>query len=156
MISVLDIGLGILILLFLVRGMLRGLVAELAGLVAIFLGLFLAKRLYPHLSPQFREIVQSAQWADGIAYVLIFIATIIVVALCAVIVRRLFSVVLANWLDSLLGAVLGVVEGLLICAVILALMRRFVPNSPFLSNSDLATYLQGLTGFVRDLLPSFL
>lgn len=155
-ISVLDIGLGILIALFLVRGLLRGLINEVAGFVGLFLGLFLAGRFYPQIVPQFAGIIESPRVAQGVSYALIFIAVLILVALCATVVKRFMAMTFTAWIDSVLGAVIGAAKGIFICAVALALMVRFVPDSPFLRNSVLAQYIDTLVQFARSLLPAFL
>lgn len=154
--SVLDIGLGILILLFLVRGLLRGLINEVAGFIGLFVGFILAGRYYPQLLPQFSGVIESPRLAAVLSYAIIFVAVLIVVALCAVIVKRLMLLTLAPWLDNLLGGLVGTAKGLFIASIVLALLIRFVPDSPFLKNSLLAGHLDGLVTFSRSLLPAFL
>lgn len=154
--SVLDIGLGILILLFLVRGLLRGLVQEIAGFLGLFLGLFVAGRYYTQLAPQFSGIINSPKMAAGISYALIFIAVLIVVALGATVVRRFMDLTFTAWIDNILGGIIGAVKGVFVCAIGLAIMQRFVPDSPFLKHSVLAPYIDSLIVFARSLLPAFL
>lgn len=154
--SVLDIGLGILILLFLVRGLLRGLVNEVAGLFGLFFGFILAGRHYPELLPQFSGVIESQRLAAVASYAVIFVAVLIVVALCGVIVKRVLAVTLSAWLDNLLGGVIGIAKGVFIASIVLALMTRFVPDSPFLKDSLLAGHIEGLVAFSRSLLPAFL
>jgi membrane protein required for colicin V production len=153
-ISILDIGLGILLLLFLVRGMLRGFIPETAGFVGIFLGFFLAGRFYPMISPQFEGVIANPKIATGLSYIIIFAAALITVSLFAVIARRIIT--LDPRLDSLLGALTGLCKGLFVSAVAVALMQRFVPDSPFLTKSALAHHLAPLIAFARSLLPAFL
>ena len=155
-VSVLDIGLGILIALFLVRGLLRGFINEVAGFVGLFLGLFLAGRFYPQIVPQFAGIIESPRVAQGVSYALIFAAVLILVALCATVVKRFMTMTFTAWIDNILGAVIGTAKGVFISAVALALMTRFVPDSPFLKNSTLAQYIDALVQFARSLLPAFL
>ena len=155
-VSILDLGLGVLALLFLVRGLLRGFLQEVAGFVGIFLGLFLAGRFYPQLVPQFAGVIESPKWAAGLSYALIFILTLVVVALCVAVIRRFLAMTFAAWLDNILGAVVGLAKGVLICAIILALMQRFVPESPFLKNAVLPAYIDDLVTFARSLFPPFL
>jgi membrane protein required for colicin V production len=154
--SILDIGLSVLMLLFLVRGLLRGLISEVAGFIGILLGLFLAGSFYPQLSPQFAGIVESARLAAGLSYAVIFVATLIVVALCAAVIRRFMALTLTSWLDNLLGAVVGAVKGILICAIALALVQRLAPDSPFLKNSLISGYIEAVVVFARSLTPAFL
>jgi membrane protein required for colicin V production len=155
-ISVLDIGIGILVLLFLVRGLLRGLIQEVAGLIGLFLGLLVAGRYYPQLEPQFMGLVDSPKWAAGLAYGLLFVAVIIMVALVAMLLRKFLNFTFMAWLDNLLGGLVGAAKGILVCAIGLALMQRFVPDSPFLTKSVLAPYIGTIIDLARSLLPAFL
>lgn len=154
--NILDIGLCLLALLFLVRGLLRGLVNEVAGFVGILLGLFLAGRFYPQLVPQLSGVVESEKLAAGLSYAALFVATIIVVALCAAIIRRFVVFALPPWLDNLLGAVVGALKGLFVCAIALALIQRLAPDSPFLKDCTLRGYFEALVTFARSLTPAFL
>lgn len=155
-INVLDIGLGVLILLFIVRGLLRGLIQEVAGFVGIFLGLFIAGRFYPQLVPQFSGIIDSPKWSAWLAYGLLFVATLIVVGLIAMLLRRFLSFTFTAWLDNLMGGIVGLAKGILISAIGLAVMQRFVPDSPFLKKSMLVPYIDSVVVFARSLLPAFI
>lgn len=131
-------------------------IQEVAGLVGLFLGLFVAGRFYPQLAPQFSGVIDSPKWAAGISYALIFVAVLIVVALGAALVKRFMAFTLIAWVDNILGGIVGAAKGLVVCAIGLALMYRFVPDSPFLKKSVLAPYIDGLIVFARSLLPAFL
>jgi len=155
-INILDLGLGVLVVLFLVRGLLRGLVREVAGLVAIFLGLVLAGRFYPQLMPQFAGVIESSRWTAGLSYGAIFALTLIIVAVCTALIKRFMAMTFTAWLDNLLGALVGLLKGVFVCALLLALMQRFVPDSPFLKNAVLPGYIDVLVAFARSLLPAFL
>jgi len=152
----LDLGLSVLTLLFLVRGLLRGLVREIAGLFGIFLGMFLAGKFYPLLQPQFSAIIASPRWADGLSYAAIFALTQIAVAICVAIILRFLAMTFMTWLDSLGGAAVGFMKGVFVCAVVVALMRRFVPDEPVLTEAILPGYIDPVIALARSLLPAFL
>lgn len=155
-ISILDLGLGVLLALFLIRGLLRGLIQELAGLIGLFLALFLAGRFYPQLVGQFSGLIDNPRWAAGLSYSIIFALTLVGVAVCVAIIKRFMALTFTAWVDNLLGAVIGLLKGVFVCAIILALMQRFVPTSPFLKNAVLPEYIEGVVALARSLLPVFL
>jgi membrane protein required for colicin V production len=155
-INILDLGIGILILLFLVRGLLRGFVYEVAGLIGLFLGLFLAGKFYPLLTPQFAGFIESPRWAASLAYGTILILALIFVGLCAAVFKRFVGLTFAAWLDNLLGLMAGALKGTFVCAIILALMQRFVPGSPFLENAFFPEYIGGFVTIAHTLLLPFL
>ena len=152
----LDLGLSVLTLLFLVRGLLRGLVREIAGLFGIFLGMFLAGRFYELLQPQFSGIIENTKWTAGLSYAVIFALTQVAVAICVAIILRFLAMTFMTWLDSLGGAAVGFLKGVFVCAVVVALMRRFVPDSPILTEATLPGYIDPVIALARSLLPAFL
>jgi membrane protein required for colicin V production len=154
--NLLDAGLGILTLLFLVRGLLRGMIQELAGFIGIFLGFFLAGRYYPHVAPQFADIISNPDWALGASYACIFALVLLLVALAAAIFRKFLQLTLTSWLDYAFGAVVGATKGIFVCAIALAVLQRLVPKSPFLLKSSLAVHIAALSDFAKSLLPPFL
>ncbi len=154
--NLLDAGLCVVLLLFIVRGLLRGMAREAAGLVSIVLGFFIAGRMYPKLMPYLVELVGNPNWRAGIAYVMIFALVLIVVAVFAVILRRFMTLTFAVWLDLVLGGAVGALKGLLLCAVALAVLKHLVPESPFLSTSTLMPYIDDIIQWVRGHLPAFL
>lgn len=155
-VSVLDLGLALLVLLFLVRGLLRGMIREVAGLVGIFLGLFTAGRFYPLVEPQFAGIIQNPRWSAGLSYAIIFALTLILVALAAAVLRRFMTMTFTAWVDNLVGALVGFLKGVLICAIVLALMHRFAPDSPFLKNAIIPPYIESLVNFAKSFFPAFI
>lgn len=156
MISILDLGLGVIVLLFLVRGLLRGFISEIAGFVGIFLGLFVAGKYYAALAPQFEQVLDSSSLSAGFAYAALFFAALLVVGLSAAVARRFMTVTMTPLPDSIIGAVVGALKGALVCVIVLALMQRFVPDSPFLKNSLFMEYGGSFVAFARSLLPGFL
>ncbi|MDL2267742.1 CvpA family protein [Desulfovibrio sp. OttesenSCG-928-G15] len=155
-VSVLDLGLGLFILLFLVRGLLRGMIREVSGLVGIFLGLFIAGRGYTLLEPQFAGLIHNARWSAGLSYAILFTATLIVVALAAALLKRFMTLTFTAWVDNAVGAAVGFIKGVFICAIVLALMHRFAPDSPFLKNAIIPQYIESLINFARSFFPAFI
>ncbi|MDR1359945.1 MAG: CvpA family protein [Deltaproteobacteria bacterium] len=155
-INLLDAGLGIVIVLFLLRGVLRGMTREMAGLVSLILGFLIAGRFYAHLAPRLSPVFSDANTAAAAAYAAIFIATLILVALLAAILRKFMTLAFSPWLDHLLGGLIGTGKGLLLCAVALALLEHFTPESPFFLESTLARHIAGVSALVKEHLPDFL
>ena len=155
-INFLDAGLCVVFVLFTVRGLLRGMLRELAGLVGLFLGFILAGRFYPQLAPHLGSVISSPNIASTVAYALIFIGTMILVSLVAVLLHRFMTMTFTGWLDHLLGGAVGAAKGFFLCAVALAIMERLVPESPFLTESALAPHVAKATTLVRGYLPAFL
>jgi membrane protein required for colicin V production len=154
--NLLDAGLCLVLVLVLARGLLRGMVSEVAGLVCIVLGFWMAGRFYFSLAPSLAPVISNEDAAAAAAYLAIFIAAILFIALLAAVLRKFVTLAFSPWLDHLLGGIVGTVKGLLLCAVAMALLEHLAPESPFLQESLLARYLTGVTALVKAHLPAFL
>ncbi len=155
-INLLDGGFALILVLFVVRGLLRGMINEVAGLVGIFLGFFVAERYYPKALPHVQGFITETSWATIVAYLVVFAATLVVVAIIAIAIRKFMSLTFTAWLDHVGGGIVGGAKGLLICSLALALLEMFQPNSPFLKNSILAQHVSSITSIIREYLPKIL
>lgn len=99
-------------------GLLRGMIREVLSLLAWVLGLYAAWRFGPHgLAPALPPVVP--QWLRiPLADLLIFLGFVIAGTLLALLVRKIFYGVGLGGPDRLLGAVFGVLRGVLLIAVL--------------------------------------
>ena len=67
-----DIVLAVLLLLFVVRGLVRGLIKELAGFIGLLLGFFTAARYYPLLAPYAAKVLDDKTSINVLSYILVF------------------------------------------------------------------------------------
>jgi len=96
----------------------------------------------------------GATWVNIAAYAIILIATLIVVGIIGRLVAKLVHLVLLGWLDRLVGCVLGVFIGGLLCAAILAIVGKYYPGTEaVISQSGLARFVMGGFPLLLALLP---
>ncbi|MDL2307922.1 CvpA family protein, partial [Desulfovibrio sp. OttesenSCG-928-C06] len=76
-INFLDLLLGGLLLVFAVRGLLRGLIAELTGLVGVVLGIAVAGNSHVHgwTVDVLHALLNDSAWSNLLAYLLSFAAS---------------------------------------------------------------------------------
>ncbi len=152
----LDLGFALVMLLFVVRGLLNGLLREVAGLAGVFLGFFLAVRWYTVLASKLSKYVTDPDTAGMVAYGAIFVGVLLAVVVLAALLRRAMQVTFTAWLDHILGGAVGGAKGLLLCVVALALLHKFAPETQLLKTSLLAPYIDTAVTFTRSLLPAFI
>ena len=152
----LDLGFALVMLLFVVRGLLNGLMREVAGLAGVLLGFFMAGRWYTVLAPKLSRFVGNPDTAGMVAYGLIFVGVLVGVVIVASLLRKAMQVTFTAWLDHLCGGAVGAAKGFLICALGLALMHKLVPESGLLKTSLLAPHVDEAVTFARSLLPAFI
>jgi membrane protein required for colicin V production len=136
----LDWSLAILLAYSIVRATMRGFFREAFALGGLIVGLILACWNFRNLAVQLRGLVNSAQRAELLAFILILVACVIIASLLGKLLSRTASAVGLGFLDRLGGAAFGLVRGTLLGLAILLAMTAFLPASPWLQTSFLAPY----------------
>ena len=99
------------------RGQKDGFVSQLLGLIGICIGVFLAL--------SYGEIVGSAlridqQYATISGFVIVLLATIILIFLVSKLITKTLSLIKLGWLNTLLGIVFALFKGLLVLSLLYA------------------------------------
>ncbi len=120
-----PIGIGILLLIayFGFRGFQRGLIDEVGRLVGLVLAVILAYQFSPLLEEHIglaNDLARSA-----VAFVGIFIVTLIAMMLITRLVRSLVELVLLEWLDKLGGILFGLLKSIVVLGVLIYVMESF-------------------------------
>lgn len=99
------------------------------SIVGIVLATVLASRFYPYLA----HFVGDSNLMNILSFVIIFSASVKLVSLLFWLFGKIFQIItvlpLISTFDSLLGLILGFVEGVFILSVILYFMLKFPVNS---------------------------
>ena len=110
---------------------------HLAGLVV---GYLLAAWQYHRLADRFAPHLKSP-WVGEIAgFLIIFFAVLILAGFAGRIARWLMKKAGLSTIDRILGAVLGLLRGALVVAIVLSAMAAFAPAAKWLAESQLAPY----------------
>ncbi|KQC09046.1 MAG: hypothetical protein APR54_03885 [Candidatus Cloacimonas sp. SDB] len=116
----LDIILGILLLILALKYMSKGFVAsfiQLIGLIVIVYAIAKAGRIVKLL------VIEQLGWSNTIstiiAYILIALIILLIIKLIIFLMNRVVDFLNLKWLNKLLGAVFGVLNGLLLIAIII-------------------------------------
>jgi len=110
---------------------------HLAGLIA---GYLLAAWQYPRLANWFAPHLKSPWVGEIAAFLIIFFAVLILAGFAGRIARWLMKKAGLSTIDRILGAVLGLLRGALVVAVVLTAMAAFAPAEKWLAESQLAPY----------------
>jgi membrane protein required for colicin V production len=110
---------------------------KLAGLV---MGYLLAAWRYRRVAEWLAPYVKS-QWLGEIAgFLIIFFAVLLAAGIAGRIARSVMKKAGLSAIDRVLGAVLGLLKGTLVVAVVLTAMAAFAPAAKWLEGSELAPY----------------
>jgi len=131
-----PIGIGILafIAYFGFRGFQRGLVDEVGRLVGLVLAILLANKFSPGLSEYIGLANEVARLA--VAFLIVFVATLILMGLLTRAIRALVELVLLAWLDQIGGVVFGVLKSIVVLGVLIYILESFAVTHEFVARLE--------------------
>jgi membrane protein required for colicin V production len=148
----LDIVIIIAAVLLGIVGLRQGIIKTVFGIAGLIGGIVLAGRYYDDLAALLSS--GDATWVRIASYAIILIATLIVAGVVGRFVAKLIHLVLLEWLDRLIGFILGVFIGGLLCAAILAIAVKYDPGAgAAIGQSGLAKFLMEGFPLLLALLP---
>ncbi|MDR2744503.1 MAG: CvpA family protein [Desulfovibrio sp.] len=150
--DIFDLIVILMLVFFAGRGFLQGFVSEVAGLVSILGGFWAAQAWHTSLAGRL-GFISGQSWRIIAAYVLIFLAVILAVALLARVLQKILVFSFVSWVDKTAGALVGFAKGMLLCALVLIILQKFFPDEPFMKQSRTMPYLSALADQVRSWLP---
>jgi membrane protein required for colicin V production len=110
---------------------------HLAGLVV---GYLLAAWQYPRLADRFTPYLKSPWIGEIASFLIIFFAVLILAGIAGRIAQWVMRKAGLSGIDRFLGAVLGLLRGALVVAIVLTAMAAFAPAARWLDESQLAPY----------------
>jgi len=139
----------IVFLLFLARGIWVGLVGQLAFLVALPLGFFAAGAFYGKLGHLLLPVVPNPQSSFLLTYILLFLATYLLIILIGKGLKKVMSITLLGWFDRLMGGLLGLGKAVFLSTLLFMTLSGFTagPRS-FFSDSLSTPYLANCSEYM--------
>jgi membrane protein required for colicin V production len=129
-----------LVLLNVVTAAMQGFFSEALTMGGLVVGYIVAAWKYRSIAEWLESFLKNPWLAEVLGFLIIFFAIVLLFGLAARIARWLMKQSGLSGLDRFLGAVLGLLKGGLMVAVILMGMTAFTPTSKLLQNSQLAPY----------------
>ncbi len=151
----LDVLLIALMCVLALIGVLKGLTRLLIGIGTLVAAIVLAARFHEALAPWVGE---RASWSlpvcKMVAYLAIFLATMLAGGLLAFLARRLLRAAMLTWADRVAGAAVGLVAAILMGALLILPVVAYAPfGEGVLRNSLLAPYVTVVADLAHGLVP---
>jgi membrane protein required for colicin V production len=126
-----DIIIMVVLILFALKGLVRGLVNETSSLTGLILGGWLAYRFYPALSVPIRTTLHlPAHVSAFLAFMLLLLVTGIVAHIAGNILTAALKLVMLGSINRLGGILIGTAEGaLLLCMLFSTATAGFMPDA---------------------------
>ena len=149
----LDIVIIVVVVLLGFGGLRQGIIRTVFGIAGLIGGIVLAGRYYDELAAVLSP--SGATWVNIAAYAIILLATLIVAGVVGNLVAKAVHFAALGWLDRLIGCVLGIFIGGLLCAAILAIVLKYYPAAAAtISQSGVAEFLMDQFPLLLALLPA--
>ncbi|MGA7292336.1 MAG: CvpA family protein [Terriglobales bacterium] len=118
----------------------QGFFREAFSLAGLAVGYLLAAWQYQRLAEWFAPHLKSPWLGEIAGFFIIFFAVLIIAGFAGRTARWAMKKAGLSAIDRILGAVLGLLRGVLVVAIVLTAMAAFAPTAKWLAESELAPY----------------
>ena len=145
----------IIFLLFLARGIWVGLIGQLAFLVALPVAFLAAGAFYGRLGHLLLPVLPNPQSSFLLTYILLFLATYLLIILIGKGLKKVMSITLLGWFDRLMGGLLGLGKAAFLSTLLFMTLSGFTAGpraffSDSLSTPYLATCSEYMLTMIQD------
>lgn len=142
-----------LFVLLIGRGIWLGLLKQVTGFVALYLGYFAASQYHDRIFPFLRGISENPKVIFLTSYVILFVATYVLVMLLGKALGYVLQLTITSWFDRLLGAVIGFAKAIIFAVLLHMILGTILaPENQMLRNCVTCDALNGAAGFTRELI----
>ncbi|MBQ6771672.1 MAG: CvpA family protein [Bacteroidales bacterium] len=121
----LDIIIAIILFLFGLKGLRKGLIIEVVTLLAFGVGIYGAMHFSDFTAAHLKEVMEiEPKYLNTIAFILTFILLVIVVNLIGRAVSKLVETMNLGFWDRLGGFLFGVAKGVLLCSLLVLVLNN--------------------------------
>jgi len=133
------------------RGIWLGLLKQVTGLLSLYLGYFAASQYHDRIFPVLRDISDNPKVVFLTSYVILFIATYIVVMLIGRVLGRVIDLTIAGWFDRMLGAVIGFAKAVILVVLLHMILGTILaPENQMLRSCLTCDALNSAAGVTRE------
>lgn len=149
-----DIAIVALILISVLVGLLRGFTKELMSIAAWVISIYLAFNFYSYAADYLSKYINNEFFANVAGGAIIFVGSLFVLSLVGYLISKAVSATGIKGTDRVLGAVLGVVRGVLIIGFFVVISSIFnVENKDFWKESQLIGHFKPVADTINSVLP---
>src|SRR5690606_18851545 len=135
--SILDLGLLVLIIIGLVRGLINGLFVELASIIALIAGIYGAFNFSNYAASFFKDRVDWEENTINIAALITtFVIIVFVIGLAGKALTKIADFAMLGLFNKLLGAAFGGFKSALILSVFLVVLDKMNADILFVKEED--------------------
>jgi len=151
-----DVVILIVISIFALLGLKRGLIKEIISIVAIIVGILAGVLFYPSLGELLIKttLIKSKSLASICGFLLIMFFTFVLVKLIGFGFAKIIGTLHLNWFNRICGGCFGAIKGVIISFLIIAGLGFFLSEKePPFSNSILVPYVKESFSILKEHIP---
>ena len=118
-----DIVISLILVFFTFNGFRHGFIEEMGRLISLVGGFILASKFHNLLVPLLLPYIDGETLRVTVAYLGVFVVSVIVITMIAKILQKFIELVLLGWLNRLLGMLLGLLKGFLIVSLLIFIIQ---------------------------------
>jgi len=142
----LDIALLVILGYFVLRGLFRGVVKEVVAVLGLFVAFWVAGVNWPLAEMHLKPIFDMPGQRGISSFLIIFTVVYFFTSIISIFVDKIVRLTISPLASGLLGAVVGVIKGLLVCGILMSGAQVFMkPGEPFFTTSKIWPYLRPVT-----------
>ena len=155
MFNAFDYAILAVVILSAIIGIARGLIRESLSLITWLVAFWIAYTYASSISIYFKDFLSAPALQVAVAFVALFIGSLVVLSIISFLLYRLMSVQGVSGTDRILGGFFGIARAVVIVAgFMLVAGVTSLPQEPWWRESLLAKQFAPVIGLLRDLLPS--
>lgn len=142
-----------LFVLLIGRGLWLGLLKQITGLFALYLAFYAAGHYHDRMLPLLRDISSNPKVIFFTSYILLFIATYVVVMLLGKCLSLVLKLTITSWFDSVLGALVGFAKAFILVILLHIILGTVLPpESQMLRTCLTCETLNGAADLTREII----
>lgn len=151
--NILDLTFITITVFSIIIGIIRGFIKEVLSLVFLILSIIIALLFYSNIGGLFREFLKNRNLANIAAFITIFTLMMIGGYIFTYLIKKIIVIGPVKSIDRLLGAVFGLLRGVILSAVLLFGIVYMPIKKELIINSKISPHLYDLVKFVKGYLP---
>lgn len=135
-----------------VRGLFKGLIRELFSFGSLIAGLLIAMGFYGRVALFITEQFGEQSWNKGLAFFIVFILVFIALKFIESIILKVMEETAAFSVDKVLGLILGLLEGIIICSLFTFLLdtQTIINTDEWIAGSFFVPFFVQIFPFLKD------
>ncbi len=138
-------------LFFLLRGIWIGALRQITVFLALYVGYIVASQYHQQIFPVLGKLSDNPKVIFLTSYILLFVATYIVVLLLGRFFKMVVNLSLAGWFDSVVGGVVGMLKAVIVIVLLhMFLGTILAPENTMIKNCVFCPQLNAASDYTRN------